>query len=94
MVLWISFRTSEDSQDRVTHEFVDRSVMRKNHRHQDTQILIEHFDDIIRVHFTGQLRKTPDIRVKNGDFAAPATEPQSTAMSQQLIGDFGGKLTE
>src|SRR5580704_2371326 len=94
MVLWIRFRASEDGQDSIPKKFVNRSVVRENHRNQNLQIIVQHLQRVVRLHVVRHLRKTSDVGVQDGDFAASATQTQPAAVSYQVISNLRRKLTQ
>src|SRR5271155_4214670 len=72
MVLWIRFRATEDGQDSVPKKFVNRSVIRENHRNQNLQVIVQHLQRVVWLHLVRHLRKTPNVGVQDRHFAASA----------------------
>src|SRR5215469_7972278 len=68
--------------------------MRKNHWHQKSQVIIQHFYDFVWIHLTREPCETPDVRVQNRDFASPPAETETAAVRQKMTGNLRRKLTE
>ena len=66
----IVIRDAEDGQNGVTCKSVDNSAVREDNRNHHSQVIVEHFDDIIWFHVLRQLRKLPEIGLQDCDFIA------------------------
>ena len=94
VVIGIVLRTSKHCENRVSDVFVNGSTVRKDHRHRHREIVIQHPDHIIGIHFARRISKTANIRVQDRHLAAFATQPKTTFMGKQPFGHLGGELPQ
>jgi hypothetical protein len=63
VVVWVTLGTSKHREDSVSDIFVNGSVASKQKRDRYGEIIIQHPDHIICIHFARQIREAADVRV-------------------------------